>query len=495
MSSMLDRREFLTLGAAGLFVGCRQFGSPDAGAEPLARFGIVTDIHYADKDFDKAPCDVVGRRFFRESLRKMDEAVAVFNGRSLDFAIELGDFKDDSSGRDPTLAHLERIEASFARFSGPRYHVAGNHDFDCLTPDEFFSRVPNDGEVSHSGYYSFVRGGVKFIVLNACYDSALRPYSRNNPWNDANVPPDELAWLERELAAAEGHVIVFCHQRLEDSAEPNHLVKNAADVRALVERSGKVRAVITGHQHKGSVRVLNGIVYYSLRALVCDSGEGANSFAEVAVYPSGAVTVTGWRNAVSLGAKGEFPGRGLVVKCDDAAARGGAEMVLADASPRLEGELADFPKAGVLLGVRCSTVAAALEAAETLRRAGRLAQGVLMMDSREDFVGLKAKCAWARAGLAMHPAGGSGASWPEAEAWKALRDAAKIDAVFVELPSDFRCTPEQFVFLHDRGIRTVCFSADDPKTVARLVREGHDFVFTDSYSRMRCAFDAAVAER
>ena len=170
-------------------------------------------------------------------------------------------------------------------------------------------------------------------------------------------------------------------------------------------------------------------------------------------------------------------------------------MVLVDASPRLERELASFPKAGVLLGVRCSTLAAALEAAETLRRTGRLAQGVLMMDSREDFVGLKAKCVWARAGLAMHPAGGSGASWPEAEAWKALRDAAKIDAVFVRLPSDFRCTPEQFVFLHDRGIRTVCFSADDPKTVARLVREGHDFVFTDSYSRLRGAFDAAVAGR
>ena len=175
----MRRREFLWLGSAGLFAGCFRFGSADAGAEPVVRFGIVTDIHYADHDPDKAPLGVVGRRFYRESLRKFEEAVGVFNARGLDFAIELGDFKDDSGGREPTLAHLERIESSFARFKGPRYHVAGNHDFDCITAEEFFSRIPNNGVASKTGYYSFEKGGVKFIVLNACFDSSMRPYAVN----------------------------------------------------------------------------------------------------------------------------------------------------------------------------------------------------------------------------------------------------------------------------------------------------------------------------
>jgi alkaline phosphatase len=100
---------------------------------------MVTDIHYADIDPDAAPVGVTGRRFYRESKRKLREAVEVFNARGVDFAIELGDFKDDTHGREGTLRHLESIEAEFARFNGPRYHVAGNHDFDCLTPDEFFS--------------------------------------------------------------------------------------------------------------------------------------------------------------------------------------------------------------------------------------------------------------------------------------------------------------------------------------------------------------------
>ena len=298
---MMNRREFLIVTAAGVFSGCRLFDNAgsDSGS-PVVRFGMVTDIHYADIDPDAKPLGVVGQRFYRESLRKLREAVEVFNTRGLDFAIELGDLKDNTRGREGTLAHLATIEDCFSRFKGPRYHVAGNHDFDCLTKEEFFDRIPNDGKVIPEGYYTFTRGGVKFIVLNACFDSSLKHYSRNNPWNDANVPPYELAWLEKELKSADGNVIVFCHQRLDDSAEPNHLIKNAADVRAILEKSGKVKAVITGHQHMGSYNIQNGIPYYSLKALVCGTGESANSFAEVAVYKSGAFSVTGWRNAVSI---------------------------------------------------------------------------------------------------------------------------------------------------------------------------------------------------
>lgn len=488
---MVRRREFLWLGGAGLFVGCCRFGSGDAGAEPVVRFGIVTDIHYADHDPDKAPVSVVGRRFYRESLRKFEEAVGVFNKRGLDFAIELGDFKDDSGGRVPTLAHLERIEAAFARFNGPRYHVAGNHDFDCITAEEFFSRVPNDGVVSKTGYYSFERGGVKFIVLNACFDSSMRKYSCNNPWNDANVPAEELDWFEKELASAKGNVIVFCHQRLENSAEPQHIVKNASAVRDLMERSGKVRGVITGHQHRGGMRMLNGIPYYSLRALVCDSGEGANSFAEVAVYPSGNFTVTGWRNAASRGAKGEFPERGLAVRGGDGCPDG-VEMLSLDASDDIEFALWGVPKTGVLLDIRCKSVSEALKAAEVLRRTGRLAQGVLTLGSQAELAAFKAKCLWTKAGLVLGADAGNGVPWSEDEAWGKIRAAAKVGVELLEMPQSCTLTPEQFTFLHDLAIRTASHAAD-AKAVVALVRDGHDFVFVDDCSAMRPIYEKALA--
>ena len=551
------RKEFLFGASAGLLLGRRLWGQAEAGAAPLVRFGMVTDLHFADIDPDPRPLGVVGRRFYRESRRKLAEAVETFNARKVDFAIELGDFKDFTRNREETLRHLVSIEATFAKFKGPRYHVAGNHDFDCLSPEDFFSRIPNDGRVAPDGRYSFVRGGVTFIVLNACYDSSLKPYCRNNPWNDANVPPEELAWLERELAAAKGHVIVFCHQRLEDSAEPNHVVKNAAAVRAILERSGKVKGVITGHQHRGGCRVLNGIPYYSLRALVCDSGDGANSFAEVAVYPSGAFTVTGWRRAQSRGAKGEFPERGVVAHRGDAAefpentlpafksaVAKGAEMVeldewrcktgelvvmhdnrvnrttngkglIADLSlaeikaldagvkkgaafagekvPTLEEALAVFPRAGIFLNIHCKTGDAAPEVADLLWRTGRLAQGILMMESREHLVALKAKCPWVKTGLVMHTDAGWKKPWTEEEAWKKLRDAAKIGVEFVQILPNSHCTPEQLRFLHDHAIRTTYFVANDSAAMRALAAEGHDFIFTDRYSALRGDFASAFS--
>ena len=551
----LNRREFLFLGAAGMFVGNRVFGA-GSRAKPIVRFGMVTDLHYADLDPDPKPVGVVGRRHYRESLRKLGEAVDVFNARGLDFAIELGDFKDFTKDVPNTLAYLEAIEAGFAKFKGPRYHVAGNHDFDCLSPAEFFSRIPNDGKVEMKGYYSFVRAGVTFIVLNACFNAQMQPYDRKNTWNDANVPPEEMAWLERELAKAPGNAIVFCHQRLEDSAEPQHIVKNAEAVRAILERSGKVKGVFTGHQHKGGANVVNGIPYYSLRALVCDAGAGNNSFAEVAVFADGTFTVTGWRNAASLGTKGEFPERGIIAHRGDAAefpentvpalkaaVAKGAEMVEIDEwrcktgelvvmhdpkvdrttdgkgsirdltlaeirtldagakkgaafagekVPTLAEALACFPKTGIYLNIHCKTEDAAPEVAEMLRKDGRLAQGILMMDSRAALLVVKKACPWAKTGLVMSTDAGWEKPWTEAEAWRKLRDAAEIGVEFVQILPNSHCTREQLAFLHDRGIRTTYYFANDPEKMKELVAEGHDFIFTDRYAKLRPVYDAAA---
>ena len=276
-------------------------GTIGRSERPLVRFAFITDSHYAPH-IAPVPGD---RRRYGDALCKMRRFAQHMNRLHADFVVEGGDFKDLGRTREESIAYLDAMEGAFALFRGPRYHVLGNHDHDNLSKDEFLSRISNDGQQAAKAYYSFERGGVKFIVLNACFDSSLRPYSQNNPWNDANVPPRELAWFEQELAAARGPVVVFCHQRLDDAAEPNHLVRNAKQVRQLIEANGKVRLVVTGHQHCGGYHLLNGIPYYSLRALVVDSGPGANSFAEVAVYPSGAFAVTGWRNAVSVNTAGE----------------------------------------------------------------------------------------------------------------------------------------------------------------------------------------------
>ena len=296
----MDRRTFLkNLAITGAVLPLLKsqvlFGAEGKDA-PLVRFGMVTDLHYAD--IDMGPClPPVGDRYYRESCTKLKEAVDAMNVVKPDFMIELGDFKDMTRDRAGTLACLDRIESVFAGFNGDRYHVLGNHDFDCITQEDYLAHVRNAGQAKTLPNYAFEKNGVTFIVLDACYDSKMRHYSCSNPWDDANVPPEELAWLERELAKAKGPAIVFCHQRLDTRAWEKHEVKNAAAVRMILERSGKVKAVFTGHEHFGGADFRGGIVYYSLRALAVGTGADENSYAVASLYPNGTLCVKGYRKA------------------------------------------------------------------------------------------------------------------------------------------------------------------------------------------------------
>ena len=274
--------------------GCK---SPKKGELPLMRFGLVTDCHYADIPYAKRE-HPIGDAAYRETLAKLRECVAVMDSERPSFLIELGDFKDEGPDKASTIEYLDKVEAVFSQFSGPRYHVLGNHDLDLLDKKEFLARIKNYGQDEAQAHYSFDVSGIRFIVLDACYNSKLEDYAPGNwEWTDANVPPPQLAWLEEELASAPGQVVVFGHQCLDSNADTRHQVRNAADVRAILEKSGKVNAVFTGHQHSGLVSCVNGITYYSLRAMVLNSGE--NGYAVADIYPSGAIAVTGFRKAAS----------------------------------------------------------------------------------------------------------------------------------------------------------------------------------------------------
>ena len=280
---MMDRRGFIRTGcgafAAAALPGCL------TGNGRSVTFGLVADVHYADID------DAIGRHY-REAESRLAECVRTMNGLKPDFLIELGDFKDLGRPAETTLAGLQRIERIFAGFEGPRYHVLGNHDCDAITPDEFLANITNSGQPQAKAYYGFAFGALTFLVLDGCYTSDMRHYSKSNPWTDANIPPEQMDWLRGELERACGPVIVFCHQRIDPKSEPHHLMKNAAEVREILERSGKVRTVITGHQHTGGGCVLNGISYLTLPSVV--NGERTNAYAVAQADAEGRILVRGW---------------------------------------------------------------------------------------------------------------------------------------------------------------------------------------------------------
>lgn len=281
---IVSRRDFLKVSLASV---AGLAASPAYGAEPTLRFGLVTDLHYAD-------VDSLGTRHYRESLGKLRECVTQMNKQRVAFLCELGDFKDeDRSNRDETLTleFLRAAEKEYAAFDGPRHYVMGNHDLDSISKEQFLANT-----TMPAPHYSFDAQGRHFVVLDANYMGEGTPYDHGKfNWQDTNIPPQEMDWLRDDLQKTELPTIVFAHQRLD--GEGALFVNNAADVREVLESSGKVLAVFQGHDHPGALNTLNGIHYYTLIAVVEGAGEINNSYALVEVAANGDLTVTGYRRA------------------------------------------------------------------------------------------------------------------------------------------------------------------------------------------------------
>jgi len=284
---MLSRRAFLqnsTLCLAGL--GGGKVLAAESDAKPLLRVGLMTDLHYADKPPTKT-------RFYREALAKLDEAVEVMNREKPALVVELGDFIDQADSVEMEIEWLKTMESHFARFSVPRHYVLGNHCVGTLTKQEFAANTKASG-----GFESFEAGGVTFVILDACFRSDGTPYSRKNfDWKDTNVPKDERSWLEGQLSKASGPVIVLAHQRLD--ADKAHVVQNAAEVRSLLEKSGKVLAVFQGHSHKNDYQQIAGIHYTSLVAMVEGSGAENSGYTMLDVLADGSLRLNGFRKQMN----------------------------------------------------------------------------------------------------------------------------------------------------------------------------------------------------
>ncbi len=290
-SIALGRRAFLrngslVLAAAG--VSCKTAGTLLASdkRQPSLRIGLITDLHHADKP-------PAGSRYYRETLGKLAEAASRFQQDTPALVVELGDLIDAADSVDVELGYLARINREFSAVAKNRHYVLGNHCVDTLTKQEFLGGVEQE-----RSYYSFDQGGVHFVVLDSCFRADGEPYGRKNfKWTDANVPPAELEWLAADLAGTSHHVVVLAHQRLDVAG--SHGVKNAAQVRKVLEASGRVRAVFQGHSHQNDYQDIAGIHYCTLAAMIEGSGPENNGYATVDIERDGALRVTGFRRQKS----------------------------------------------------------------------------------------------------------------------------------------------------------------------------------------------------
>ncbi|MBN2290885.1 MAG: metallophosphoesterase [Pirellulales bacterium] len=267
------RRQFLAATAAGMatMTLMRRCTAAEKKGKYFS-FGLVTDVHYAD-----IPAN--GIRRYRDSVTKLREAVATFNHEKVAFVAELGDFCDAGASKKDDIKYLREIGNIYSEFKGPRHYVLGNHCVTKLTKAEFLA---NCGTTIKKSHYSFDAGPYHFVVLDANFKPDETSYKPGNFfWTKSWIPVWQQKWLAEDLEkAGRKKSIVFIHQNLHNEKESTG-VKNAPEVRRVLESAGNVLAVFQGHKHEGDYAKIGGIHYCTLQAMVEGASPTNNAYAIV----------------------------------------------------------------------------------------------------------------------------------------------------------------------------------------------------------------------
>jgi predicted phosphodiesterase len=117
-------------------------------------------------------------------------------------------------------------------------------------------------------YYSFDSGAFHFVVL----------FSSATNHSDIHVDQPQRKWLEADLAATDKQTILFIHHPIDDQDMSGNywyeknpeqcFVEERVELRDMLSRTGKVRAVFSGHVHRNNLEEHGGVHYVSLQSLV-----------------------------------------------------------------------------------------------------------------------------------------------------------------------------------------------------------------------------------
>lgn len=203
-------------------------------------------------------------KMIAESPKLLDDAIEQVNAiPNVSFVMFTGDLIDKPFEKElhAILPHLEKINA-------PWYFSFGNHDV-CvggyLTKKLYFDilRKANPDFKFEKPYYSFVpKKGYKVIVLDSNIDTEITA--------QGYIYPEQLKWLDEELNNSQKDIVlIFMHIPLvEPFTSPGHRMRNADEVRAVIEKYKNPIGVFSGHYHAAKITQNENVLYVSSPALV-----------------------------------------------------------------------------------------------------------------------------------------------------------------------------------------------------------------------------------
>jgi len=235
---MIDRREFLSAAAAAAVFVAPQLRRlrAEAPADGRIRLGLISDVHQ----------DVM-----HDGVERIAAFVEAMEQEGAQGVVNLGDFCVPHARNDAFLA-------AFDRFAGPKLHVLGNHD----TDGGYKREQVLEYWKSPARYFSRDEHGLHLVVLDGNDPDGKRGYP-------CSVNDEQIAWLEKDLAATKAPTVIFIHQPID--AFDKH-VRTAAKVRAVLARANeeagfkKVIAVFSGHAHLDYVKESDGIPHVQINS-------------------------------------------------------------------------------------------------------------------------------------------------------------------------------------------------------------------------------------
>lgn len=257
---------------------------------PVFRFGIIADSQYADIEPHFGM-----NRHYANSLAKLADAIEVFNREDLSFVMTLGDIID----RD--FASFDDILPVYESLKHESFFLLGNHDFS-VAPRHRPHVAARVG--LPSPYYSFIRHGWRFIVLNGNEISTFAPPEGHvyreiaakklaalqaegainaNSWNAA-LSDAQFAWLGCQIEAAKTdgeRVIVMNHFPVYPPNE--HDAWDRERIIQLLTAHDHVAAYFNGHYHAGNYGEVDGRHFVNFKGMV--DTENDNTYAIVEVWP------------------------------------------------------------------------------------------------------------------------------------------------------------------------------------------------------------------
>ena len=234
--------------------------APAKPAKPAPlKMVLLTDIHYGtDKQYEGQDKKLSSRALslVRYMVNRMNSDLKP------DFVVQLGDLIEDEDAETDEENYSIAVDA-FKPLKMPVYHVVGNHEQVNLNLEQIRAKLNYPAL-----YYSFDAQAFHFIVL----------FSTSKDHTEIHVDKEQLKWLVKDLEQTDKPTVVFIHHPIDDQDLTGSFwfekypkfcfVEEKVEIRETLARSGKVRAVFSGHVHRNNLQSHDGIHYITVQSLV-----------------------------------------------------------------------------------------------------------------------------------------------------------------------------------------------------------------------------------